>query len=147
MDRPLARRLLLVALPIGVLADVLLDGPALGVNVVVLVAALLAAGWWFRRPGRAPDLADAWLPLAALVLAGWVAVRADPFLALVDAAGAAVLTGASLAAFSGLAVTRRSASIVMAMGAWVVGAAAAGAVPLLRRARRPGDAAPRCLPA
>jgi hypothetical protein len=146
MDRPTARRLLLVALGIGVFADLMLDGPALGINVPIVVAVCLAAGWFVRRPGRAPDPIDVWLPVTALVLAGFVAVRADPFLALLDAAGAAAFTGASMVAFSGLAVTRRSASVVVAMGAWVMGSVAVGAARVLPHVRRPAEAAPRRVP-
>ncbi len=146
MDRSTARRLLLVALLIGILADLLFDGPAYGINVVVLVGACLAAGWYVRRPGRAPDPLDSWLPVTALVLAALVAVRADPFLALLDAVGAAAFTGASIVAFSGLAVTRRSASVVVAMGAWVIGSAGLGAARVVPHVRRAPDAAPRRVP-
>ena len=133
MDRALARRLLAGALGLGLLAELLLDGPAFGINVVLLTAATLAVGWLLRRTDRAPDPLDAWLPLTALVLAGFVGVRADPFLALVDMLGAMVFLGASLAAFSGLAVTRRSASTVAAMAAWTLESVLAGAPRVARR--------------
>ena len=135
MDRSLARRILLAALAIGVLADIALDGPAFGLNLPVLTAAMLAAAWLLRRPGRAPDPLDAWLPVSALVLAAFVAVRADPFVTFLDIAGAAVFMGASVAAFSGLAVTRRSATVVMATAAWVLEAVVAGAGRALRAGR------------
>ena len=135
MDRSLARRILLAALAIGVLAEVALDGPALGVNLPVLTATMLAAAWLFRRPGRAPDPLDAWLPVSALVLAAFVAVRADPFVSLLDLAGAAAFTGASAAAFSGLAVTRRSATAVMAMGLWALESVIAGTARALSAGR------------
>jgi len=78
MERPTARRVLSAALGVGLLADVVLDGPAPGINIPLLVVALLVAGWSLRRPGRAPDPLDAWLPIAAVVLASFVALRADP---------------------------------------------------------------------
>ena len=115
MERPdlrtTARRLLAIALGIGILGEVLLDGSAAGINVPIMTAAVLVAAWLVRRPGRAPDPLDAWLPAAAMVLAVFVALRADPFLALLDLAAAAAFVGASMAAFSGLAVTRRSLSV------------------------------------
>lgn len=147
MDRSLARHILLAALAIGVLAEISLDGPAVGVNVPILTAAMLAGAWLLRRRGRAPDPLDAWLPVAALVLAAFVAVRADPFVAFLDVAGAAAFTGASAAAFSGLAVTRRSATAVMATGAWVLEAVLAGTGRALRAGRPAPTDAPRQRPA
>lgn len=147
MDRPRARRLLLLALILGVAADVLLDGPALGINVPILVVATLAAGWLLRRPGRAPDSLDAWLPVGAAVFAGFVAIRADPFLALLDGAAASALAGASVAAFSGLAVTRRSASVVVAMAAWVLEGVLVGTSRAVKAARPTRREGPRTRPA
>jgi hypothetical protein len=69
------------------------------------------------------------------VLAGFVAVRADPFVAFVDLVGAIAFTGASVAAFSGLAVTRRSVTAVIAVGAWVLEAVIAGTGRALRVGR------------
>src|SRR5688572_8261889 len=147
MDRSLARSILLAALAIGVLADIALDGPAIGVNLPVLTVTMLAAAWLFRRPGRAPDLLDAWLPVSAVVLAAFVAVRADPFVTFLDIAGAAVFTGASVAAFSGLAVTRRSVTAVFAAGAWVLEAVFAGTGRALRAGRPAKTEGPRRAPA
>jgi hypothetical protein len=146
MDRPLARRIVLLALAIGVATEVAIDGPAAGLNVPLLTGLVLAAAWLVRRRGRAPDPLDAWLPVAALVLAAFVAVRADTFVAFLDMAGAAAFTGASVAAFSGLAVTRRSASVVMAIGAWVIEAMLAGTARALRVARVPRGDGPRRAP-
>jgi hypothetical protein len=73
--------------------------------------------------------------VTAVVLAAFVAVRGDPFMALVDTFAAIAFTGASLVAFSGLAVTRRSAAVITAMGAWALEAALAGPPRLLRAAR------------
>src|SRR5262249_48744313 len=53
---------------------------------------------------------------------------------------------ASIAAFSGLAVTRRSLSVVVAMVVWIVGSSVAGIVPLLAAARPPAGTGPRSLP-
>jgi hypothetical protein len=135
MDRSLARRILLAALAIGLLAELAIDGPAFGLNVPILMAAALAGAWFLRRKERAPDPLDAWLPVSALVLAGFVAVRADPFVAFLDTVGAAAFMGASAAAFSGLAVTRRSMTAVMAMAGWVLEAVLAGTGRALRAGR------------
>ena len=132
MDRSVARRLLAAGLLIGVLAEVVLDGPAYGLNILMVVTALLGAGWLLRRHERAPDPLDAWLPITAVALAAFVAVRGDPFMALVDTMGALAFTGASLVAFSGLPVTRRSASVVAVMAAMTFEATVAGALRAIR---------------
>ena len=124
MERPLARRVLAAGLLLGLLAEILLDGPSFGLGVPLVVFALLAAAWVLRRRGRAPDPLDAWLPVVAIVSASFVAVRGDPFLAVLDALVALAFTGATMVAFSGLPVTRRSASAVAGIGLWVVGAVA-----------------------
>jgi len=144
--RVTARRLIAIALVIGVLGDIALDGSAAGINVLLMTAAVLAAAWLVRRRGRAPDPIDAWLPLAALVLSVMVALRADPFLAALDLAGTAAFTGASMAAFSGLAVTRRSLSVVFMMAAWVIESTLAGAARLAIAARPAPRDTPRRWP-
>jgi Domain of unknown function (DUF4173) len=137
LDRSISRRVLAGGLALGLLAELVLDGPAYGLNIVIVVAAALGAGWLLRRPERAPDPLDAWLPATALVLAAFVAVRGDPFLALLDTLGALAFLGASLVAMSGLPVTRRSTSAIAAMAGWTFDAALAGAP---RAARRAGPA-------
>ena len=150
MERPdrrvTARRLLVLALVIGILGEIVLDGSAAGFNVPVMTGAMLLAAWLARRPGRAPDPLDAWLPAAAMLLSVFVAVRADPFLAALDVLGAAAFVGASVAAFSGLAVTRRSLSVVLLMGAWVVESVLAGAARLVIGARPAPRDTPRTWP-
>jgi hypothetical protein len=145
--RSLARLLLLVAVGLGVLGEIVLDGSAPGINILAMTIAVLGAAWLVRRPGRAPDPLDAWLPLTAIVLAALVGVRADPFVALLDLSGVAAFTGASVAAFSGLAVTRRSLSGILLAGAWVLGSVVAVGTPhLLIAARPPRRVGPRAWP-
>jgi Domain of unknown function (DUF4173) len=145
--RGTARQLLLIALAIGVLGEIALDGSAAGINVLLMTSAILAAAWVVRRPGRAPDPLDAWLPVSALVLAGFVAIRADPFLAALDLSGAAASTAGSVAAFSGLAVTRRSSSVILVVGAWLIESTLAGAARLVLVARPAPRETPRTWPA
>ncbi len=146
MDRSVARRVLGVALLLGVLADVLFDGPRLGVNVPVAVGALLVASWLLRRRGTAPDPLDAWLPIAALASAAFVAITGDRFLALVDTTVALGFTGASVVAFAGVPVTRRGADVVAALATYTLAAVLSAAGPALRLAR-PVQGVPRRLPA
>ena len=145
MDRSLARRILLAALAIGVLADVVLDGPAFGLNVPDPRGGHARRGLappppW-ARPGSPRRVAPGrrrWSSPA------FVAVRADPFVTFLDIAGAAVFTGASMAAFSGLAVTRRSASVVHGHGRVGARGRGRGSRP---RAARPGARPPTRRPA
>ena len=129
------------------LAEVAVYGSAIGINAPILTATTLAAAWILRRRGRAPDPLDAWLPVSALVLAGFVALRADPFVAFLDLMGAAAFTGAAAAAFSGLAVTRRSVTVVLAMSAWALEAVIAGMGRALRAGRPVPTTGPRQRPA
>ena len=140
MERPLARRVLAAGLLLGLLAEILLDGPSFGLGVPLVVIALLAAAWVLRRRGRAPDPLDAWLPVVAIVTASFVAVRGDPFLAFLDALVALAFTGAAMVALSGLPVTRRSGSVVAGMGLWVIGAVAWGPPRAIAAARHPRPA-------
>lgn len=142
MERPLARRVLAAGLLLGLLAEIALDGPAFGLNVPLMVIALLGAAWLLRRRERVPDPLDAWLPIVAIVLAAFVAVRGDPFLAAMDTLVALAFTGASVVAFSGLAVTRGSASVVATIGLWVVGSFAWGPPRTVRAARQSPTPAP-----
>ncbi len=135
MDRTIARDLLAAGLALGLLAELVLDGPAYGVNIVLLVVATLGAGWLLRRPGRASDPVDAWLPIAAVAFAAFVAVRGDPLVASLDTLAAMVFVGASLVAISGLAVTRRSAAAIAGLGAWTLEAALVGTPRIVRAAR------------
>ncbi len=146
-DRLVARRVLLAGCALGLLAELALDGSAFGVGVPILVTAVLLAGWAIRRSGRALDPLDAWLPVAAVLLAVLVAIRADPFLGVMDALFAVALTGASLAAISGLAVTRRSAAVIATMGAWGLDAVLVGAARAIDRTRPTREMLPRSLPA
>ena len=145
-DRFVARRVLLAGLALGLLAELALDGPALGLGFPVVVGTVLVAGWWVRRPGRAIDRLDGWLPVGAIALAVLVAVRGDPFLAALDSMVAFALAGAALAAFSGLAVTRRSASAIATMVAWIVEAALVGSARAIDRTRPSREALPRSVP-
>ena len=144
--RAAARLLLILALCAGVVGDLLLDGPAPGINVFLMTAIVLGLGWVVRRPGRAPDPIDAWLPIVALTLALSIAVRADPFVWLLDLIGAAAFTGASLAAFSGLAVTRRSISVIVMIAFSVTAKVIVGLVEVLGAARPPARQTPRAIP-
>ena len=137
MDRPqTARRLLGLALGFGVLADVLFDGPAFGINLVIAVVALLAAAGAVRRSDAPFHRADAWLPVSAVVLALFVALRSDPVLVAFDSVIVLGLTGASIAAIGGLAVTRLTTNGLLDLFAWLTLALLEGALKPVRLARQ-----------
>jgi hypothetical protein len=136
MNRDIALRVLATASVIGIGGQGILVQTAIGLNGVLLTAAVLAAGWWIADRGRRLDPADAWIPIAAVLVAAGMAVRSDPFTLLLDAAGAAALTGASMAAFGGAAVTRRSFAAVAALGAVVAGWALVGILKVVGAAAR-----------
>jgi len=143
MDRTTAMRALIGAALIGLVAQAWLFRTVLGVNVVLLTAAVLAAGWVVAGlAGRANrfDRSDAWLPVGALVVAGMIGLRSDPTVVFLDAATGAMLLAASMAALGGAAVTRRSALAVAVLGAGVLGWICVGIVRLSIAARRPADA-------
>ena len=145
-DRHTAGRVLLAGLALGLLAEWTFNGSGLGVGVLILTLATLAAGWWVRRSGRSIDPLDAWLPIAAVVLATLVAVRGDPFLAALDVVATMALVGASLAAMSGLAVTRRTASTVVAMATLGLGNTLLGATQILTLAKPSREHLPNAMP-
>jgi len=108
VDQRSARRLLAAALVIGPLAQALLHETALGLNLVLVVGAVQVSALLLRRPAARLDRLDAWIPPVALAFAAFVAVRADPFLVLVDSLAALGLGAAAVAALGGAALTRRS---------------------------------------
>src|SRR5262245_66049313 len=104
MDRILARRALLAALAVGVVAQALLVSLAVGVNLVLLTAIVLAvAAAMARLAGRRLDVADAWMPVSALAVAAGPAGRSGGAPVFLDAGAGATLAGSALAAFAGIA--------------------------------------------
>jgi hypothetical protein len=74
-------RLLLAALALGLAADLLFHGRALGISAPLFVALGLGLLLWrSRAEGRPPTSANLWLGGAALLFALLIAVRADLFL-------------------------------------------------------------------
>ena len=142
----------LIALAIGLLAQLLFVDAGLGINVPIATAALLLAGWVVRDPGRpAPRPLDAWLAPGALILSAFVALRGDGTLVALDILGAIALSGAALVSFGGLRVLERPfAAIIdlagrLALSGMVAAirpfAAVVGAVPSLRGTSRSGSVA------
>jgi hypothetical protein len=149
MTGSLARRLLALALVTGVATDILFRGNALGANVALDVALLLAAGALAAGPARIRrvDRLDAWLAPAALAFAACVALRTDPALVAVDVFGAVILGGAALASLGGRALMRADAGQVVGAAGEMALATIIGAIPVLGAVRpQPGERAGRAAP-
>lgn len=132
------------AIAIGLLAQWLFVDAQLGINAPIALAALFAAAWLIRPPGRpGPRRRDAWLAVAALVFSAFVALRGDVNLVALDVLAALGLGGAALASFAGLPVVDRAVGRLAALGArMAVFAAVAGGRVLssLRQVLPPGSA-------
>ncbi|HEV2011462.1 MAG TPA: DUF4173 domain-containing protein [Candidatus Limnocylindria bacterium] len=100
---------LLAALFFGIAGQQLFFARAAGVNVLVATALFLALGWSLRPRERRPELADRWLPVAALAFAALCVIRADAALVSFNVAVAAALAVAWIAALGGARVTRLDA--------------------------------------
>ena len=83
---------LLVAVAAGFLAQLLFVGQLLGVNFPIWIAVVLAAGWFLRPRSATFDRLDAWLPVAAITFAVFVALREDGMLLAFDLLAACLLT-------------------------------------------------------
>ena len=143
----LATRVLTLSLAVALVAEALLDRHGLGVNVPVVVAFALLAALAIRPAAARFDLADAWLPVATIVVAVFLAVRDDAALTLFNSVAAVVLGGASIAALGGASVTRATVTRGLRLAAIVGAVIAAGAVPATTevRSRIPGRAVSRSL--
>src|SRR5215211_3005183 len=89
LHRPNTARVLAAAFGVGLTAEVLLDGHLHGLNVLLATSVVVVAGGVRRI-----DPLDAWIPPTAIVLAGFVALRDDAPLVLLDELGAVALLGA-----------------------------------------------------
>jgi hypothetical protein len=137
MDRTIATRALAAAFAVGAVAQALLVRAELGINVPLLVAATMAAAAFLANGGRKIDRLDLWLPVAALAVSAMVAIRSDPMLLFLDVVAVVALLGASMAAFAGAAVTRRSALAIIGTGMVVLAWVGAGTLRVSFAARRP----------
>ncbi len=107
---PAARRVLMLAVATGVLCQLLFVHQVGGLNLFLWTVGLLLAAALVRRRDDPIDRLDRWLPVAALLLAAFPVLRADPALVALDAAGSLGLVAASVAAFGGIPITRRTLS-------------------------------------
>jgi len=144
MDRPLsphaqpvsAQRVALIAIAVGLAAQLLLHGHALGINVLLAAAVLLVAAAVVTGGLRRTDPLDAWIPATALLLAAFAALRDDGPLVTLDVLGALGLCAASVPVFAGASVTRASTTRIVSLAGRVMVATSIGCAPLLDRVGR-----------
>lgn len=138
MEPRVTRRAAASALIAGVVADALFDGSALGINVPIATAAALLLVTWFGPRRRPADPLDAWLPGLALVASLGPAIRTDPTVVALDLLLVLAAVSAWGFAVSGVAVTRRSAAAVAAMGVSAAVSIGGGLLWLLARSGADG---------
>jgi hypothetical protein len=141
IPRPIARRILLLALGAGVIVDVVVPGNAAGINAVIVMAGLLAvAALVAGRAGiERVDPADSWVPVAALAFAAMSAIRADDWLVTADLLLAAALGAGTVACLAGARITRGLVPAIVALTLGTLVAAMTGAIAVLGGLRpRPG---------
>ncbi|HYN63614.1 MAG TPA: DUF4173 domain-containing protein [Candidatus Limnocylindrales bacterium] len=127
----------LAAVAVGFLAQLLFFDTGLGINFPIAIVAVLACAWFVpARPTRWPRLADAWLPLAAVALAAFVAVRGDRTLIALDVLGSITLTTLALASFGGMRVVQRPFVAIVALGLRAIGTGAAAGSDVIDGLRR-----------
>lgn len=138
MEPRIARRALAGALIAGIVAELLFDRSPLGVNVPLATAAALALVTWLGPSRRPVDRADLWLPGVALLASLGPAFRTDPSVVALDVWLVVAAVSAWAIAVSGVAVTRRAAMAIVALGALAGTAIAVGLIRLLARSDADG---------
>jgi hypothetical protein len=131
IDRYSPAVLLSLALAFGVLAQYLFYRTALGINVGVASAAVVAVAWRLRPTGARVDRLDRWIVPAAIVFAFLPALRVDLMLLLFDVPATLVLVTMAAVSFAGVPLTRRAVDLLVILGLVVVGRIVAGGALLL----------------
>jgi hypothetical protein len=131
VDRYSPAVLLSLALAFGLLAQFLFYRSALGINVGISAAAILAVAWRIRPAGARSDRLDRWIVPAALAFAFLPALRVDLMLLLFDVPATLVLVTMAAVSFAGVPLTRRAADLLVVLGLVVVGRIVAGGALLL----------------
>lgn len=137
-----AGRVVVAGILLGFAGQLLFFDVGIGLNAPIAIGLALATAWLTRRPGARPSLADGWLGSAALLLASFVAMRADVSIVALDLLAATGLTALALVSFTGRNVMRSTFGAVIALTAEAMGWVVAGFGAALAEARRaiPDDA-------
>lgn len=125
---------LALAFLLGLAAQYLFYGQALGLNFPLVTAFFLAAAWTLRAPGMGVRRIDMWVPGSALAFAAFVAVRADSTLLFFDILATLVLCGASVVVFGGVPVSTLAIRRLIREALSLIGRSVAGAFDAITRA-------------
>ncbi|OLC57486.1 MAG: hypothetical protein AUH85_03105 [Chloroflexi bacterium 13_1_40CM_4_68_4] len=131
IDRYSPAVLLPLALLFGLAAQYLFYGVALGINLGIATAVLLAVAWRLRPAGARLYRSDRWIAPASIVFAFLPAVRTDLMLWLFDVPATVVLVTMAAVAFAGVPLTRRALDILLVLALVVAGRILAGGAMLL----------------
>jgi hypothetical protein len=133
VDPRIARRAAAAALVLGVIADVVFDRTALGINVPLATLLILAVATTLSASHRPADRIDLWLPIVAIVASLGPALRTDPSVVALDLTVDVIAIAGWSLAVRRVAVTRRTATGVAWLGAEAVIAVTAGFAWLIAR--------------
>jgi hypothetical protein len=137
VDSIVSRRVVALALLLGVVGEVLAYDVALGINVPIAIVLTILAMWLVRPRRSRLDVLDGWIVPAAIGFAAAVALRADDALVVLDALAALGLTLMAAVALSGEPVTRRTAARITDIGLRAAVLVLIGSTALLPRLDRP----------
>ncbi|MDP9251427.1 MAG: DUF4173 domain-containing protein, partial [Chloroflexota bacterium] len=125
---------LALALLLGLAAQYLFYGQALGLNFPLVTALFVAAAWRLRAPEMPLRRIDLWIPGSALALAAFVAVRADATLLFFDVLGTLALCGASVVVFGGVPVSTLALRRLVGAALSLIGRSLVGVFSAMERA-------------
>src|SRR5712692_5442968 len=101
---------------LGLAAQLLFFHEPLGLNFLVVTALFLVAAWTLHD-GALPERGrDIWLPVSALALAAFCAIRADAPLLAFDVVAAIICVGGTVAAWSGVPISALPVAGLIAEG-------------------------------
>jgi hypothetical protein len=138
-----AVRVALAAVAIALIAELVLDGHAFGINVAIATVALLLAALAIRPTTRPFDPLDGWLPVGAILFAGFIAIHDDRSLVVFDSVAALGCAGGTIAAIAGARVTRSALPALFDLGGMVVVSAIGSATTVIGLVSLPSLAAGR----
>jgi hypothetical protein len=128
---------------LGLAAQLLFFHEPLGLNFLVLTALFLVGAWTLHDSAVALRGRDLWLPISALALGAFCAIRADAPLLAFDLVAAIICVGGTVAAWSGVPISGLPVAGLVAEGWSLTERAVLGAADVLLPAWPPLRIAPK----